>query len=380
MNKVIGFYSHIPISIHKGKIFTPSHIGKYLKSLAQNCNSLVIIGHSSDFNIIDFDYSLNSKNINFVNLGSKKKSLNRFFLGFKYFLKMDKSYIDHMIVRSPTPLSHWFKLFFKKNKLSYLLVADEKEGALNKETRGLRDLIITLYLLIADFILFYCVKGTNSFVNSKFLFEKYKKFNIKIVSTSNIENSDYVEKLNFSFNDPLKLLYVGRLDVAKGILETIEAVVELNKLGYASNYNIVGWDDSSGLNEKIIIKKIEQLDAKKFITLSGKKSHGHELNQIYRDSDIYIIASYSEGMPRTIFESMASSTLVIASSVGAIPFELSDNINVVLIKPKSVDEIVSAVIKVKKDILLREKIITNGFEISKTKNLNLSVINLVKYL
>ena len=261
-----------------------------------------------------------------------------------------------------------------------MLVADEKEGAINKKILSYRDFVIKIYLLVSDFILFYCVKGTLSFVNSKFLFKKYNKSNVKIVSTSNIENEDYVKKLKFSFHNPLKLLYVGRLDVAKGILETIEAVVKLNKLGHTSNYNIVGWDDSDGLNEKIIIKKIEQLDAKKLITLSGKKSHGHVLNQIYRDSDIYIIASYSEGMPRTIFESMASSTLVIASSVGAIPFELSDNINVVLIKPKSVDEIVSAVIKVKKDILLREKIITNGFEISKTKNLNLSVINLVKFL
>lgn len=380
MNKVIGFYSHIPLSISNDNLYTPSHIGKYLDMLAKSCKTLVVIGHCSDFNKVDFDYDLKSNNIKFINLGLKKKSLNRFFFGFKYFLGIDKSYFDHIIVRSPTPLSHWFRIFFKKNKLSYLLVADEKEGAINKKILSYRDFVIKIYLLVSDFILFYCVKGTLSFVNSKFLFKKYNKSNVKIVSTSNIENEDYVKKLKFSFHNPLKLLYVGRLDVAKGILETIEAVVKLNKLGHTSNYNIVGWDDSDGLNEKIIIKKIEQLDAKKLITLSGKKSHGHVLNQIYRDSDIYIIASYSEGMPRTIFESMASSTLVIASSVGAIPFELSDNINVVLIKPKSVDEIVSAVIKVKKDILLREKIITNGFEISKTKNLNLSVINLVKFL
>lgn len=380
MKKVIGFYSHIPLSISNDNLYAPSHIGKYLNMLAKSCKTLVIIGHCSDFNKVDFDYTLESDNINFINLGFKKNSLYRFFFGFKYFFSIDKSYFDHMIVRSPTPLSHWFRIFFKKNKLSYLLVADEKEGAINKKILSYRDFIIKIYLILSDFILFYCVKGTLSFVNSKFLFEKYNKSNVKIVSTSNIENEDYVKKLKFSFNNPLKLLYVGRLDVAKGILETIEAVVKLNRLGYNSNYNIVGWDDSGGLNEKIIIKKIEELDAQQFITFSGKKSHGNELNEIYRDSDIYIIASYTEGMPRTIFESMASSTLVIASSVGAIPHELSDKKNVILVKPKSVNEIVSAVIKVKDDFKLRKKIILNGYKISKTKNIKLSVLNLVKYL
>lgn len=380
MNKVIGFYSHIPLSISNDNLYTPSHIGKYLDMLAKSCKTLVVIGHCSDFNKVDFDYDLKSNNIKFINLGLKKKSLNRFFFGFKYFLGIDKSYFDHIIVRSPTPLSHWFRIFFKKNKLSYLLVADEKEGAINKKILSYRDFVIKIYLLVSDFILFYCVKGTLSFVNSKFLFKKYNKSNVKIVSTSNIENEDYVKKLKFSFHNPLKLLYVGRLDVAKGILETIEAVVKLNKLGHTSNYNIVGWDDSDGLNEKIIAKKIDELDAHKYISFSGKKSHGTELNEIYRDSDIHIIASYSEGMPRTIFESMASSTLVVASSVGAIPHELTDKSNVILVKPKSVNEIVSAVIKVKDDFDLRKKIITNGFHLSKKKNIDFGVNELLKNL
>ena len=85
MKKVIGFYSHIPLSISNDNLYAPSHIGKYLNMLAKSCKTLVIIGHCSDFNKVDFDYTLESDNINFINLGFKKKSLYRFFSALNIF-------------------------------------------------------------------------------------------------------------------------------------------------------------------------------------------------------------------------------------------------------------------------------------------------------
>jgi glycosyltransferase involved in cell wall biosynthesis len=381
MNKVIGFYSHIPISIYKGKIYTPSFIGKYLDKLARSSNQLNLYGHIVDFNKTNQDYCLKSNKINFISFGLKRNSIFRLLFGFVYFLNLKKSKIDHMIVRSPSPLSLWFRVFFKKNSLHYLLVADEKEGAINKKINGFRDLIIKYFLLFSDLVLKKCVSGTKSFVNSKALFTKYNKHSdVKLVSTSNLEKNDYISKLNFEFHSPIRLLYVGRLDLSKGILETLEAVKLLNSSGIKCHYNIVGWDDSSGNNKKIITNKIHELNISNLVKLSGRVSHGEKLNEIYRNSDIYIIASYHEGFPRTILESMASSTIVIASSVGAIPIELQNNLDALLIKPKSIEDIFLAVKKVISDPTLRKKIITNGFHLSKKKNIDFGVNELLKNL
>ena len=96
----------------------------------------------------------------------------------------------------------------------------------------------------------------------------------------------------------------------------------------------------------IISSKVDELEISELVTFAGKISHGADLNDIYRNSDIYIIASYHEGFPRTILESMANSTAVIASSVGAIPIELQNDIHAILIRPKSVEDIVSGVKKI----------------------------------
>ena len=126
------------------------------------------------------------------------------------------------------------------------------------------------------------------------------------------------------------------------------------------------------------MNKIHELNISNLVKLSGRVSHGEKLNEIYRNSDIYIIASYHEGFPRTILESMASSIIVIASSVGAIPIELQNNHDVILIKPKSVEDIFLAVKKVISNSTLRKKIITNGFHLSKKKNIDSGVNELIK--
>jgi len=381
MNKVVGFYSHIPIAISRGNMYAPSFIGKYLDRLAYSVDELVLYGHIIDFDSSDQDYCLKSPKINFINMGVKRSSVVRLLFGFIYFFNLKKSNLDHMIVRSPSPISPWFRVFFRRKKLHFLLVADEKEGALNKEVNGFRDLVVKYFLRFSDVILSTCVRGTSSFVNSRALHLKYiKNKDIKVISTSNLQSNDFVAKVNFDIHTPLRILYVGRLDLSKGIIETLEAIKVLNSTGIECQYNIVGWDETSGRNKMIISSKVDELEISELVTFAGKISHGADLNDIYRNSDIYIIASYHEGFPRTILESMANSTAVIASSVGAIPIELQNDIHAILIRPKSVEDIVSGVKKIIDDAALRRRIIANGYNLSRKKNIDSGVEELIRHL
>ena len=381
MIKVIGFYSHIPFSKENNILYTPSFIGKYLHKLSQNSN-LVVFGHLNNHNNMIYDYNLSSSNIKFINIGFKSHSLIRFFLGFIFLIKHYKefSFLDHMIVRSPTPLSFWFRLFVKINKLNFLIVADEKEGAKNKQILSYRDFFIKYFNFISDKLLWYSLISRTVFVNSKALLIKYKKFHPSLVSTSNLETSDFSNDLSFKINSPLKILYVGRIDLTKGILETIDAIFTLKKMDILCSYNIVGWDENEDKNIQVLKNKVNELNLDKVVTFCGKKSQGDILNSFYNNSDIFICASYHESMPRTIYESMANSTAVIATKVGSIPLELEHNVNAILINPKVSIDIVESVQILINNFELRKKIIKNSYNLSKSKTINHSINGLIKYL
>ena len=48
---------------------------------------------------------------------------------------------------------------------------------------------------------------------------------------------------------------------------------------------------------------------------------------MYQASDVYVLPSYREGLPLTLFEAMASGLPIIASPVNGVPFEMKEGEN-----------------------------------------------------
>lgn len=92
---------------------------------------------------------------------------------------------------------------------------------------------------------------------------------------------------------------------------------------------------------------------------------------MYRDADIYVVASQlAEGFPRTIWESLASSTPVIATKVGSIPLFLEDGKHAVLVDPRNPGALAEAVERIAADQQLRRTIIREGFSLASENTLN----------
>ena len=109
------------------------------------------------------------------------------------------------------------------------------------------------------------------------------------------------------------------------------------------------------------------------------------MNSLYRQSDIYVIASrVTEGFPRTIWEAMANSLPVIATEVGSIPHFLNHEEDAILIKPQDINEIERNIKRVIEDSELRKRIIKGGFKIAKGNTLETQsekmIIELEDYL
>lgn len=109
------------------------------------------------------------------------------------------------------------------------------------------------------------------------------------------------------------MLYLARVEKAKGVYETIE-VFNLLKQRYPDlTLTIVG--DGTELpfvREYITHNHIPD------VTVTGGLS-GEALIRVYKNADIYILMSYSEGMPTTVLEAMAFALPVFTRNLGGLP-------------------------------------------------------------
>lgn len=136
----------------------------------------------------------------------------------------------------------------------------------------------------------------------------------------------------------LKILFLGRLDKQKGLVELLEAARKLSECGREFHLTIVG----DGGDKKELISLHRKLNLKNRVSFYGAASNTEEIRSLYRDADVYIIPTYHEGFPRTIYEAMIFGTPVITTMVGGIPDLMKDGYNCKAITPRSVISIVDA--------------------------------------
>jgi len=137
-------------------------------------------------------------------------------------------------------------------------------------------------------------------------------------------------------SNPVKILFLGWVDKNKGIWDIYEAGRVLDRKDFI--FQIAGNGND-----------FEQLDIK--IKANGLEGRLNLLNWVYgqqkfdllREADIFVLPSYREGLPNSLLEAMASSCAIITTNVGAIPDIIEHNVNGIVIKPNSPNELVGAI-------------------------------------
>ena len=176
-------------------------------------------------------------------------------------------------------------------------------------------------------------------------------------------------------------MYTGRLAWEKGLRELIQAFGRNNSYKNNIYLNFVGWEDDI---DKPVEKELKEyskiLNIENNIIFHGFKNVGEELNELYRMADLYVIPSYHEGFPRTIWEAMANSLPVVCTSVGSIPLELVNGHESIIIKPKDSKEIEEAINSLINNSELRKKIILNGRLKALQNTLELQTKKLIKLI
>lgn len=356
----------------------PTSLGVFLDALAGEVEQLTLFMHEArEREINQCDYILKSPNISFVSLGKKTPAWHRFLWPYRSTLKISNEVekCDVILVRAPSPLApaFWFK-FKYETRVVYLIVGDYLDGIKYLHQPLVRKLVINILTRRNDRQLRRAIRNTMTLVNSDALYEKYKTIakNLKVIRTTTISDRDFNYRKDTCHNEEINILYTGRLDLAKGLKELVKATSILRREGVMINLHMAAWeDDPQKPIERLLnqMSKDEGIETK--LIFHGLKTLGDELNELYRMADIYVIPSYHEGFPRTIWEAMANGLPVIASDVGSIPSFVGDA--VLLVKPRNVPELVEAIKKMILAPELRRSLIKKGYNKAKENTLKVRV-------
>jgi len=382
----LAFYYHIPIVKNNDKLYIPSYLGVFLASLSSQVSHLNLIMHEASGNdILACDFELQKDNVTWYNLGLKSPAWHRAIFHKKILKSILKKIqgVDVLLIRSPSPLAPYFYKYFPRKKICFMIVGDYNESVKNSNPKNFKSIITLFYLIFNNWLFKRQISKTKTLVNSQELFNKYQylAFKIEQIKTTTLSRNDFFERHNTCQNNVINLIFTGRIDLQKGLVELVTATSYLIKRNRNVVCNIVGWE--SNINnpvQKELVSLAKLLKIEKQLIFHGRQSVGAMLNSKYRMADIFVLPSYHEGFPRTIWEAMANSLPVITTPVGSIPKTLTKEENVLLVKPKESIKLANEIERIIDNSSLRKKLIKNGFIIALENTLENQTTNLITKL
>lgn len=131
--------------------------------------------------------------------------------------------------------------------------------------------------------------------------------------TTIVSNKVFDEKINNVFQAPYRILFLARMQKAKGVYIVVETIAELNRRGIAVTATLAG--DGDELNDAIAYANRLGLDNVRF---SGYLS-GIEKAKSFGNSDVFFFPTYyGEGMPNCVLEAMAYGLPVVIRPQGGL--------------------------------------------------------------
>jgi len=282
--------------------------------------------------------------------------------------------IDILLLRVPTPRAYMIWKYASRPKKTALLVVANMFNADYSIHHSVIGMLLKLrWIWFSVGYRQICRKPeTLVMANSQALIKSWQRSSkspVTLVKTSCLSGQDVAlssRKDRFKM-EPYRLLFVGRICYDKGIRELLRALQILNSdHSKAFFLDIVGPMNFEDGNNKTLERLIGTYGVRDQVQYHGVIPFGPELLKYYRNADVYVIPSYHEGMPKTVWESMSQGTPVIASEIDGMKDNFTDEEDIIFIKPHNVQSIVEGVIKLIDNPELAKKISIAGF--NKAKN------------
>lgn len=183
--------------------------------------------------------------------------------------------------------------------------------------------------------------------------EILRRFGIDIPFSNNgLEISDFYPQTKYSESDGIiRVIVYSRPDLWKGFQDALCAMktikerygskVELHAFGYLN-------ENLSPDNQIVPYTFHKNLSFK-------------QLARLYATSDIVLCPSWYESFPLPPLEAMASGTAVITTKYGVEDYAV-DQVNSLVVNPRAIPEMITALIKLIESSELRKKLVASGLE------------------
>ena len=311
---------------------------------------------SSDF--IEIPYYSNLKNFPFLSISKT----------FQLFKK-----IKHVITKNdilwlawPHPISLLIVfLQIRKKKKIVLNVRCDLAELVKIRYKGIFRFLASGFIRISNGFLTFFLKDSIVLATGSELKEIYAEFspNTYAIKDTIISNSIFLMPDRETF-DSINLLFVGRLETEKGIEYLLEAIPLIQKK-HPVTLNIIG----EGINEAALIALSRKLKINDSVIFYGHIPFGEELFNHYINSDVFVLPSLSEGLPRVINEARGFGLPIVCTNVGGIKTELKDQEDCLKVKVKSPEDISRKIIALIENRKLYKNISNNLYNESLTNNI-----------
>jgi glycosyltransferase involved in cell wall biosynthesis len=159
----------------------------------------------------------------------------------------------------------------------------------------------------------------------------------------------------------VRFLFLGWVDQEKGVLELLEACLNLSK-SRQFTLDIVGEGNFSIMAREYVTKN--ELDS--VIRFHGWLK-GADLELMFKKTNVLVLPSWAEGLPNAMVEAMAAKLAIIATTVGNIPDVITDGVSGLLVPPRDSDALTQAFIKLADEPVVRSRIADAGNVIAKER-------------
>ena len=172
-----------------------------------------------------------------------------------------------------------------------------------------------------------------------------------------IKNNNFRKK--YKITEKNLVLFFGRLNPTKGPEKLAQTAINITKKRKDIAFVWVGPDEGKAEEVKKLIKSYKNMFY--LGAIRGKD----KIAEMYQSADVYVMPSYREGLPLTLFEAMASSLPIVASPVNGIPYEMKEPENGFFVNYGDIEEMETKIIKLIDDKKLAKKIAQNNFKKAK---------------
>ena len=154
---------------------------------------------------------------------------------------------------------------------------------------------------------------------------------------------------------PTEIICVGRLVPAKGHLVLLRSVAQLVQSGLDLRLRLIG----EGSERPSIEAFIAAHKLKDSVILEGALNH-QATRQKLMQADIFVLASFAEGLPVALMEAMAMEIPCVSTYVAGIPELIRDGREGLLVPPSSEDALAIALQQLTCDPELRHRLAVAG--------------------